>query len=111
MHNAIMFDWNDIKHFLAVAQFKSTIAAGKQLGVSQSTVHRRIVELENRLKHKIVSRHPEGYRLTDYGNSLLPYAERIGAACADLERHLKEKPMISPASSASLAQSQLRSSC
>jgi DNA-binding transcriptional LysR family regulator len=91
LHNAIMFDWNDIKHFLAVAQLKSTIAAGKHLGVSQTTVHRRLDELEKRLGQKLVARHPEGYRLTDYGSALLPYAERIGAACADLERHIHEK--------------------
>lgn len=86
-----MFDWNDIKHFLAVAQLKSTIAAGKHLGVSQTTVHRRLDDLEKRLGQKIVVRHPEGYRLTEYGTSLLPYAARIGAACADLERHIHEK--------------------
>lgn len=67
------------------------IAAGKALGVSQSTIHRRLVELETRMGRKLVSRHPEGYRLTDYGTSLLPFAQRIGAACADLERHIREK--------------------
>ncbi len=91
MHNDLMFDWNDMKHFLAVAKFKSTIAAGKHLKVSQTTVHRRLNDLEKRLGQKIVVRSPEGYRLTEYGHALLPYAERIGAACADLERHIREK--------------------
>ncbi len=85
-----MFDWNDIKYFLAVAQLKSTIAAGKNLGVSQTTVHRRLEELEARLNRKLVSRHPEGYRLTDDGAVLLPLAERIAAACGDVERHIKD---------------------
>ena len=40
-----MFDWNDLKCFLAVARQGSTIAAGKALGLSQSTVHRRLSEL------------------------------------------------------------------
>ena len=44
-----MFDWNDLTYFLAVARHGSTIAAGKALRLSQSTVHRRLVELERRL--------------------------------------------------------------
>jgi DNA-binding transcriptional LysR family regulator len=86
-----MFDWNDLKYFLAVAQHKSTIAAGRELSVSQTTVQRRLSELEKRLDRKLVSRHPEGYRLTDEGEALLPFAERMGVAAADLERHIKEK--------------------
>ena len=86
-----MFDWNDIKYLVAVAELKSTIAAARRLGVSQTTVHRRLTELEKRLNHKIIVRQPEGYRLTDYGVALLPYAERIAAASADLERHCMEK--------------------
>ena len=45
-----MFDWNDLKYFLAVARHGSTIAAGKALGTSQSTVHRRLEELERKLR-------------------------------------------------------------
>jgi DNA-binding transcriptional LysR family regulator len=37
-----MLDWNDLRHFLAVARHGSTIAAAKALGVNQSTVHRRL---------------------------------------------------------------------
>jgi DNA-binding transcriptional LysR family regulator len=84
-----MFDWNDIRYFLAVAQHKSTIAAGKNMGVSQTTVHRRLEELEAKLNRKLVSRHPEGYRLTDEGLAFLPLAERVAAACGDIERHVK----------------------
>ena len=34
-----MFDWNDLRYFLAVARHGSTIAAAKALRLSQSTVH------------------------------------------------------------------------
>ena len=44
-----MFDWNDLKYFLAVAQHGSTLSAAKSLRVNQSTVHRRIEELERQL--------------------------------------------------------------
>jgi DNA-binding transcriptional LysR family regulator len=83
-----MFDWNDLTYFLAVARHGSTIAAGKALGLSQSTVHRRLVELERRLGHKLVTRHTTGYRLTAFGEALRPYAEQVEAAIKDLERHV-----------------------
>ena len=85
-----MFDWNDLKYFLAVARHGSTIAAGKALGASQSTVQRRLVELETRIDRKLVTRTPDGYRLTDVGQDLLPYAERIEAMVRDLERHVTD---------------------
>jgi len=44
-----MFDWNDLRHFLAVAREGSTLAAAKFLGVNQSTVHRHLAKLEEHL--------------------------------------------------------------
>jgi DNA-binding transcriptional LysR family regulator len=81
-----MFDWNDLKYFLGVARHGSTIAAGKALGTSQSTVHRRLDELERRLGRALVTRQNTGYRLTEYGTALLKYAERIEAAVEDFQR-------------------------
>ena len=81
-----MFDWNDLRYFLAVARHGSTTAAGKALRLSQSTVHRRLAELERRIGRKLVRRTAAGYRLTDFGKELLPHAERVEATIADLER-------------------------
>lgn len=86
VHNGRMFDWNDLKYFLAVARHGSTIAAGKALGTSQSTVHRRLDELERRLGRPLVMRRSTGYRLTEYGNTLLKYAERIETSVEDFQR-------------------------
>jgi len=83
-----MFDWNDLKYFLAVARHQSTIAAGKALGLSQSTVHRRLPEFERRLGCQLVKRHTSGYRLAEFGETLLPYAERVETAIRDLETHV-----------------------
>ncbi len=85
-----MFDWNDLKHFLAVARHGSTIAAGKALGVSQSTVHRRLSELEERLGRELVTRHTAGYRLTEFGRELVAYAERVEAAANELDQHVAD---------------------
>lgn len=86
-----MFDWNDLKYFLAVARHGSTIAAGKALRLSQSTVQRRLAELEKRVGRKLVRRTAAGYRLTDFGKELQPYAERIEASVADFERQVTGK--------------------
>jgi DNA-binding transcriptional LysR family regulator len=81
-----MLDWNDLRHFLAVTRHGSTIAAAKALGVNQSTVHRRLCELERQLGCRLIERHPTGYRLTVLGEELRPFAERIEIAVQDLER-------------------------
>ena len=91
MHSVSMFDWNDLKYFLGVARHRSTIAAGKALGVNQSTVHRRLTELEHKLERKLVVREATGYRLTEYAEELLPYAERIENGIMDLERHVRDE--------------------
>ncbi len=83
-----MFDWNDLKHFLAVARSGSTLGAAKALGVSQSTVHRRLAELETRLGRHLVKRHPTGYRLTEFGIEMRAYAERVEDAVAAFGRQI-----------------------
>ena len=50
-----MFDWNDLRHFLAVARTGSTLAAGNALRVSQTTVARRITALEAALVSALAS--------------------------------------------------------
>ena len=85
-----MFDWNDLRHFLAVARYGSTLAAAKALNVNQSTVHRRLDELEKRLGRQLVVRQPTGYRLTELGQDMLTYVERVEEAVQSFERRLAE---------------------
>ena len=87
MDNGAVFDWNDLRYFLAVARAGSTLAAARMLGASQSTVHRRLTELEARLGCKLTKRHSTGYQLTELGQRLLSYAERAEDAIAAFERH------------------------
>ena len=81
-----MFDWNDLKPLLAVHRHGSTLAAGRALGVSQSTVQRRLLELERRLGQVLVVRQASGYALTPFGAGLIPFAEAVEAAVLDLQR-------------------------
>ena len=84
-----MFDWNDVKVFLAVARHGSTVAAGRALQVDQSTVQRRLAELERRIGQPLVKRHTSGYRLTEFGHALLAQAEQVGSAVLALEQQIE----------------------
>ena len=82
------FAWDDLRHFLAFARAGSMQAAAKALGVNQSTVQRRIAELEECVGHRLVERHLGSYRLTALGEELRPAAEGVEAAVAAFERRL-----------------------
>lgn len=87
-HSPPDFDWDDLKHLLAVARHGSTLAAGRALGLDQSTVQRRLTQLERRFGLPLVQRQPSGYRLTEFGQSLLPHAERVEDAIAQFRQQL-----------------------
>lgn len=84
-----MLDWNDLRYLLAVGRHGSTIAAAQALGVSQSTVQRRIVALERSLGCPLVLRRASGYTLTSIGASLVPLVEDAESAIERLERRVK----------------------
>src|SRR5688572_26040517 len=75
-----MLDWNDLRHFLAVARTGSTLAAGRSLRVSQTTAARRVSALEQELDLTLFERRPVGYRLTPAGEALLARAEEMEKA-------------------------------
>lgn len=72
-----MFEWGDLKYFLAVAREGSTLAAAKVLNVNQSTVQRRLSALEAAIGKPLAVRQPTGYRLTEFGARFLPYAVSV----------------------------------
>lgn len=78
-------DWNDVRHFLALARTGSVRAAGASLGVSHSTVARRVEALEAQLGTRLFDRHRDGYLLTAEGRQMLPSAERVEHEMAALE--------------------------
>lgn len=84
-----MFDWNDLRYFLAVARHGSTTAAARALETNQSTVQRRVTELERRIGRPLVRRHPTGYRLTELGMEMVSYAERVEEAVLAFEQRLE----------------------
>lgn len=83
-----MFAWDDLRHFLAFARAGSMQAAAQALGVNQSTVQRRIAELEGNIGRRLVERHLGSYRLTELGGELRAAAEDVAQAVTAFERHL-----------------------
>ncbi|MDB5714487.1 MAG: LysR family transcriptional regulator [Sphingomonadales bacterium] len=76
----LMIEWDDLRHFLAVARTGSTLAAGKSLRVSQTTTSRRVSALEEALGLTLFERKPSGFSLTTEGSALLKHAEAAEAA-------------------------------
>jgi DNA-binding transcriptional LysR family regulator len=79
-------DWNDLRYFLGVARTGSLTHTSAILGVSQSTVSRRIAELEASLRLPLFARHQTGYFLTDEGREVLKLALLTEESMMALER-------------------------
>lgn len=88
-HSPQAFDWDDLRFLLAVARHGSTLAAGRALAVDQSTVQRRLVELERCIGQSLVQREPKGYRLTEFGQEMLPFAEAVERSVKVFEMQLR----------------------
>jgi len=73
-------DWNDLRYFLGVANGGSTLAAGRALRVSQTTVARRIAALERALGVHLFDKRQAGYALTPAGEDLISRAKEVEKA-------------------------------
>ena len=79
-----MFDWNDARYLLAVADGGSTLAAGRALRVSQTTVARRVAALEAALGVVLFERRQAGYVPTNAALPLIEHARAVAAAAEQL---------------------------
>ncbi len=85
-------NWNDIRYFLSLRDSGSLARAADQLGVNQSTVFRRIRELEKDLGTTLFDRRHAGeYRLTPQGEMLLEQARSMETASSNISRQLQGK--------------------
>lgn len=75
-----MYDWNDLRAFLAVAETGSTLSAAKLLHVSQTTVARRIAALEEATGLTLFERRQAGYVLTEGGQAMVASAALVREA-------------------------------
>lgn len=79
-------DWEDLKTFLAVARHGNLSAGARSLGVSQTTMARRLEGLHARLGVRLLSRTPTGFVLTAAGERILPRVERMEGEALSAER-------------------------
>ncbi|MGC0154921.1 LysR family transcriptional regulator [Chromobacterium vaccinii] len=69
--------WDDIRHFVALAARGSLSGAARALGVEHSTVARRVEALETALGIRLFDRLPGGWTLTAEGEALAEQARRL----------------------------------
>lgn len=81
-------DWDDLKVFLALSRKGSARGAAQQLGVSNSTITRRLDDMERKLQAHLFDRTPDGYRMTVAGEQVLPTAEHVEELVLGVERKI-----------------------
>jgi len=72
-----MFDWEDLRHFAALAREHTLSGAARVLKVDHATVARRVAALEASLGLKLVDRRPRSYALTVDGGRIAALAARM----------------------------------
>jgi DNA-binding transcriptional LysR family regulator len=84
--------WEDLRVLLAVSRGSSFLAAGRALGLSTSTVARRIGVLETHLGSRVVRRTASGTTLEPAAAPLVELAARIESELAVAARALEPGP-------------------
>ena len=70
-------DWDDLRIFLQLARAGQMTAAGKALGVDDSTVGRRVARLEQALGVPLIERAGRRTAITEHGQKLAEAAEQV----------------------------------
>ncbi len=81
-----MFDWENLRYFVAVAQTGSLSAAARRLKVDHATVGRRLSALEAELEIRLVDRLPRACQLTSAGRQIAELAQRMETEAFAIER-------------------------
>ncbi len=83
-----VFDWDDLQIFHAVATTGSMSAAAAALGCQQSTVSKRMRQLESRLGSQLIERRAAGVVLTPAGEQALDYVLTMQRSAQQLENQV-----------------------
>jgi DNA-binding transcriptional LysR family regulator len=84
--------WEDLRVLLAVSRGASFLAAGRALGLSTSTVARRVSVLEGHLGAQLVRRGASGTSIEPGARALVELAERIERELAVTARDVRAEP-------------------
>jgi DNA-binding transcriptional LysR family regulator len=81
-----MFDWEDMRHFVALAEAGTLSGAARALKVDHATVGRRVASLEQSLGRALIERLPKRWALTEAGRDIASLAQTMQAQAHALER-------------------------
>lgn len=70
-------NWDDLRHFSALASAGSLSAASRLLGVEHATVARRVTSLEEHLGVQLIDRRARRWKLTNEGERIAAIADRM----------------------------------
>lgn len=84
-------NWDDLKVLLALSREGSTRKAASKMGVSNTTVMRRLESLEEHIGGKLFNRTPDGYKPTALADQLLPTAITVEQTLVEAERQVSGK--------------------
>ncbi|MEM6325289.1 MAG: LysR family transcriptional regulator [Pseudomonadota bacterium] len=76
--DAISFDWNQVRAFLATVEEGSFSGAARALKTTQPTIGRQISDLEAKLGVTLVERSVRGPTLTETGRDLIDHVRAMG---------------------------------
>ena len=81
-------NWDDLKVLLALARAGSTRKAAGLLGVSNTTVMRRLESLEEQVGGRLFDRTPDGFTATPLADQLLPVVREVEETLTEAERQV-----------------------
>lgn len=81
-----MFDWNDMRHFIALAEAGTLSGAARRMEVEHATVARRVAALEQAIGIVLVNRSARRWHLTEAGRDIAGAAEGMQTQAHALER-------------------------
>ena len=82
------WSWDHIRFFLALAEHGTLSSAAKSLGVSHSTVQRRVRSFEEELQTHLFDHTNQGYAFTTAGNSLFSEALKMRVTMENISREI-----------------------
>ena len=81
-----MLSWDDLKYFLAMAEYGSLSATAPKLNISQPTLSRRLTALEEAVGAELFSRTRSGLELTGLGEQLIDHIRHMSDDVHAIER-------------------------
>ena len=78
-------EWDDLRYVLAIARDRTLCSAAQRLGVSHTTVGRRLKAIEESLGVRLFDRTPDGLIPTPAGQDITEVAEEVEADILELE--------------------------